>query len=437
MNGRAKVSWRQWLVAILLVSALLRVAIALYYGDAIDMPRASSDQVSYHALATRLASGHGYSFDSGWYPFTPANTPTAHWSYLYTALVAGVYLLFGPHPLAVRLIQAVLGGLALPWMVCRLTQRLFPRREALAVLAAAATACYAYFALYAAMLMTETLFIVLVLWSLEASLRLRAALQAGTGVPWRVSAELGLSLGLAVLTRQSYLPWAPVLFVALFCGSGGWRRLRSRALPWATIKALLLTGGLLLACIIPFTVRNYIVYDRLLLLNSNTGYAMYSAQHPMHGTHFREFDAAPLPDDLQGHNEVELNRELMRRGIQFVLDEPGRYALLSLSRVRALFEFWPTDDTSLLHNVGRVLSFGLYLPFMLVGVVAACRRYRSADIGLVLLFMVFYCMLHILTWAMVRYRLPVDAAAMPFAALGLACVLPADLRRKVVGEPCA
>ena len=31
----------------------------------------------------------------------------------------------------------------------------------------------------------------------------------------------------------------------------------------------------------------------------------------------------------------------------------------------------------------------------------------------------FYTMLHVLTWAMVRYRLPVDAALLPFAALAL------------------
>jgi hypothetical protein len=33
--------------------------------------------------------------------------------------------------------------------------------------------------------------------------------------------------------------------------------------------------------------------------------------------------------------------------------------------------------------------------------------------------MAFYSLLHILTWAMPRYRLPVDAVALPFAALGI------------------
>jgi hypothetical protein len=38
---------------------------------------------------------------------------------------------------------------------------------------------------------------------------------------------------------------------------------------------------------------------------------------------------------------------------------------------------------------------------------------------LALVFVVFYSLLHIFTWAMTRYRLPVDAVLLPFAALGL------------------
>jgi hypothetical protein len=58
----------------------------------------------------------------------------------------------------------------------------------------------------------------------------------------------------------------------------------------------------------------------------------------------------------------------MARGIGFVLAEPGRYFMLSLSRVRDYFEFWPTADSSLTFNAGRVFSIALFLPFMLYGI---------------------------------------------------------------------
>lgn len=409
------------LLAILLLSVALRLGVALYLGDVVDAPPLLTDQRSYHALGERLLGGHGYSFATGWYPFTLPDAPTAHWSFLYSAFVALVYALFGVHPLAVRLVQAVLGGALLPYMVYRLAHRLFPERQRVAPLAAALTACYGYFVLYAATLMTETFFIALVLWSLERGLRLAQLWRAGERAPWHLPLELGLSLGLATLMRQSILPWAPLLFAALLCQRSHVPTLpRSNLRTFQRLQALLLAGGVIAGCILPFTLRNYRVYGQFLLLNSNTGYAMYSAQHPMHGTTFREFEAAPLPPDLRGLNEAQMDGELLRRGIRFVLDDPDRYLLLSLSRLRAYLDFMPNRDATLLHNAGRVVSFGFYLPFMAYGYYSAFRKrlFAGAD-WLLPLFVLFYPLMHVLTWAMVRYRLPVDAASMPLAALAV------------------
>lgn len=417
----------KYLIAILVLSVVIRLAVALYLGDEIDAPESLTDQRSYDALGARLISGHGFSFERDWYPFTPADTPTAHWSFLYSLFVAGVYGLFGVHPLAARVVQAVVGGILLPWMVYRLAKTIFdpdavndPRiAEAVPLLAALIAALYAYFVLYAATLMTETLYIICVLWSLERGITLEAKIRTRAPVRalWPVALSLGLALGLGTLFRQSLLPWVPVLFIYLLWVAWRMGHFRTAVLLLGTIALILF------AFIMPWTVRNYFVYDDLLLLNSNTGFAMYSAQHPMHGTSFREFDAAPLPNDLWGRSESELDKELLKKGIQFVLAEPGRYLLLSLSRFRAFFEFWPTLDTTLLHNVGRTGSFGVFLPFIVLGVIIAARRppIRARSI-LLFLFALSYTVLHVLTWAMVRYRLPVDAVLIPFAALAIVVI---------------
>src|SRR5512136_2743708 len=105
----------QALVLILFISVLLRVAVALWLGNVVDAPPLLTDQRSYHALGIRLSTGHGFSFDEPWYPFyMPADSPTAHWSYLYSLFVAGVYYVFGPRILVARVIQAILGGILLP-----------------------------------------------------------------------------------------------------------------------------------------------------------------------------------------------------------------------------------------------------------------------------------------------------------------------------------
>jgi hypothetical protein len=436
------------LTLILLLAVLLRVGVALYLGD---MTPPDKDETSYSLLAARLARGYGYSFADGHYPFTPPDTPTAHWSFLYTALVAAVYAGVGAHPLAVRLVQAVLAGLLMPWLTWRLARRVLPTllpitftirhsqftiHNSTALSAALLSAFYAYFVLYGVMVQTEGVFLLAVVWSLERALALRERLEMGDWRlgNWGVAVMVGMSVAVATLLRQSILPWVGVMMAWLLVADVAMqRRLRLR-----TLGALAVVAAILLAAILPFTLRNYRVYGAVLLLNSNAGYAMYSAQHPLHGVSFDAYAAASLPADLTPPpaNEAQWDQALMARGIQFVLDDPGRYLLLSASRAADYLEFWPKIDSSLLFNVGRIASFTLLLPFMLYGVWVVMWGWRRKTRGgftflfsppaFLLLFVLLYSLLHILTWAMPRYRLPVDAVLLIFAAAGLT-----DLARRV------
>lgn len=421
---------QRWaLLAVFLLAVMVRTVVAVYYGNWLP---AAQDDYSYSELGLRLANGYGFTFRQDWYPFTPADTPTAHWSFLYTAFTAAIYAVAGFQPVIVRVVGAVLSGLLLPWIMFHFARRLFGQDQRLALLAAALSAVYAYFILYAARIMTESFYIIALLWSLERALAFKEKVAAGedklpTGA-WTAASTLGLSLGVTALLRQSVLPWAAVLFLWLLFILGT-TALTNRQRAARTVPVF--TAGLvMLLCILPFTVRNYLVYGELLLLNSNAGYAMYSAQHPFHGVDFQAFTAAPLPEEIPPHslNEAQWDKELMQRGLGFILAEPGRYLLLSASRVLDYFEFWPTD-TTLLHNVGRLVSFTLFLPFFVAGLWSAVRHtwhdsqswgeFWSRPAAMVMLFILFYSLLHIFTWAMSRYRLPVDAVAIPFASLAI------------------
>jgi hypothetical protein len=57
------------------------------------------------------------------------------------------------------------------------------------------------------------------------------------------------------------------------------------------------------------------------------------------------------------------------------------------------------------------------------------------DVAFLVLFMAFYTALHILTWAFSRYRLPVDAVALPFAALALLDVAQKLKLARMPGSP--
>lgn len=405
------------LAGILIVSVVLRIAAALYLGNTVEPLPGTFDQVSYHNLALRVLGGHGFTFGEPWWPATDAGAPTAHWSYLYTSYLILVYALFGPSPLFARIIQALISGLLHPYLAYRLGREAF--NPIVGLSSAGLTAVYTYFVYYAATLMTEPFYITAILAGLWFTIRLARETKAGS-VRAGTALALGATLGAAILLRQLFLLIVP--FVFLWAWWAGGRR---------GIGRLAIAGLVITIMITPFTLFNYARFHRFVLLNTNAGYAFYWGNHPIYGTHFVPILTPEMgtyqeliPEELLSLDEAALDQELLRRGVQFVLDDPMRYILLSLSRIPPYFMFWPSPDSELLSNIARVTSFGLLWPFMLAGMVLAfIRRARPLvfqPVFLLYLFVLVYSLIHILTWTLVRYRLPVDAILVIFAGLTLA-----------------
>lgn len=421
-----------WLLAGIIVLAIcVRLAAALYMGNTVVPMPGVFDQVSYDTLARQLLAGRGFTFPEFWWPATRAGEPTAHWSFLYTLWLAGVYALSNGSPLAARLLQAVVVGVLQPWLTWRISNRLFGRTVGL--IAAALVAVYAYFAYYAAALMTETFYIVGILWVLDLS-TLWYSKRADDDFhisPWL---GLGIALGITVLLRQVFLLFVPTLFLwYLWAGTRQTPSANKKRDAMRIVAGLAIAGGIMMTFILPWTIRNYLAFDRFVLLNTNAGYAFFWANHPIYGTHFVGILSKVgygyldlIPKELFSLDEAGLDQALLRRGLGFVIDDPQRYLLLSLSRVQEFFKFWPSADSDVTSNIGRVFSFGLLLPFMLYGLIVALQTSndgRSRMHVLLYAFMGVYTLIHLLSWALIRYRLPVDAVLVTFAAVGIAQVV--------------
>ncbi|MEP7355648.1 MAG: hypothetical protein ABI847_00250 [Anaerolineales bacterium] len=433
---------KRWLAAIVAAAIGLRLVAVVVLGDQLEVLPGIYDQLSYHTLALRLLGGYGFTFNQRWWPITAAGTPTAHWSYLYTLWLTALYALFGPHPLAARLVQAVATGALLPIFTYRIARRALPgpaeadRPHAAALVAAAWSAGYGYFIYYAAAIMTESFFLVGVLWVLDCSLRLAAPQPLSSRRTWL---ELGLALAVTVYLRQVFLLFVPFLLAWLVAAraaeQAGPIRHRLKA-AWTHLAGGVAIAALTAAVLVaPVTVFNYLQFHRFVLLNTNAGYAFFWANHPIYGDHFvgilpnGQLYTDLIPAELVplGQNEAALESALFQRGVGFILTEPGRYLRLSLSRIPVYFIFWPSADSGLLSNFARVISFGLALPFMLAGLAMWLadfrRRERRPSVwlsGLLVLFIVIYSLIHLLSWALPRYRLPVDAVGLIFAARALA-----------------
>ncbi len=425
---------------IIAVSVVVRLLLAFYLGNTVEPVSGAFDQVSYHALAQRVVNGFGFTFGEPWWPATAPNTPTAHWSYLYTIYLAIIYWVLGPDPLLARVIQAVIVGILQPYLVFQLGKRVFD--PFVGIVAAALTSLYAYFIFYSGTLMTEPFYIVAILTSLYAAIRLVDSLspsvrelKARSPILW--SFMLATSLITAIHLRQLFLLIVPFIFLWVLVATklqGGQVKSAIGALSAVTLA--------IVTTILPITYSNYQRFDRFVLLNTNAGYAFFWGNHPIYGTRFipilSEYQSL-LPKELLHLDEAALDTALLKIAIGFIRDDPQRYLLLSLSRIPIYFTFWPSAESGLINNLSRVLSFGLLLPFMIYGVFRAWvkpssldRTWLSSPKILLLLFGIVYSGIHFLTWTLIRYRLPVDAVLVVFAGVGIV-----DIANRLIEEEVA
>jgi 4-amino-4-deoxy-L-arabinose transferase-like glycosyltransferase len=409
----------QPLVLIILLSVLLRLAVSFYMrNEVVELP-GIFDQLSYHNLALRFLDGHGFTFGELWWPITRAGEPTAHWSFLYTLYLVGVYAIFGPHPVFARIIQSLIVGVLHPYITYRIGEKAFDRNVGL--IAAAITAFYIYFIYYGAAIMTEPFYITFILFSLFFAMQLGE--HQGKKKSLAFGLALGVSIGLTVTLRQVFLLFIPFLFAWIWFV----RFKRTRSFPISSSAVSFIVIALF---ILPITFYNYSRFHRFVLLNTNSGYAFFWGNNPIYGTKFipilsTSVYRAMIPKEISHLDEAALDSELLRRGIQFVVQDPKRFILLSLSRIPSYFMFWYSSSSSLLSNFSRIGSFGITLPFMLYGLFLAVRRSKSllalvlSSQGLLILFVLVYSGIHILTWTLIRYRLPVDSVLILFAGLAI------------------
>jgi 4-amino-4-deoxy-L-arabinose transferase-like glycosyltransferase len=417
---------RRILTFILAVSVLLRVMAALYLGNQVELLPGIHDQISYHTLSLRLLDGHGLTFGEFWWPATKAGSPTAHWSYLYLGFLAALYKIFGANPLVPRLLQAVAVGILQPYLAFLLGRRVF--NDKVGLLSAALTGIYGYFIYYSAALMTEAFYIVAILLSLYLAVLItdkvkELSKRPGFLMVLKWGLFLGIALGIVVLLRQLFLLFVPFLFAWIW-----WRSGRK------SLGVLGISGLFLIVLILPITIFNYSRFNHFVLLNTNAGFAFFWGNHPIYGTKFEPILPEELgsyqeliPEELKGLNEAGLDQELLKRGIQFVLDDPVRYIRLSLSRIPPYINFWPSSESRMVSNLVRVGSFGIMLPFILYGLYISFIQRKEPllkqPLSLLYLFMIVYAGIHILTWTLIRYRLPIDAIFVLFAGLALVDLL--------------
>jgi 4-amino-4-deoxy-L-arabinose transferase-like glycosyltransferase len=384
---------RKWLMAILVVAALARLTVVLvFFADY----RPRDDAAQWQRAAQNFLDGRG---------LIVSEDLKAYRTPLPGLYIAAIYGIFGPSVRAVQIVNVFLGVLTV-WLVYDLVRRGFgivPARWS-----ALFMSLYPLLLFYTSRLLSETLVIML----LALALWLVWLLRDGPAI-W--FASVGMVLGLAALTRQTAFPIA--VLIALWTSVGrqaaGWLRRLSPAL------VILIFVGLTLT---PWVVRNYLVLGQFVPFTSQAGLSLWIANNPLAdgsggGGKSGSGGTVLLIPEVNALPEVELGDAYRKLALQYIRENPWRFAQLILHRLQY---FWHLGY----HGEGRaeIAFLMVYVPMLSLAALGVWRGWRL-NRGAILLLLVIPITLtavHMVYLPAGRYRLPAEMTLCAIAGIGAA-----------------
>lgn len=319
--------------------------------------QAGADAVEFNALGLNVAKGVGYAIEAG--------RPTSFRAPGYPLFLAALYSVSYENYFLVYLMQALLGA-----VTCGLTYGL--AQQVLAERGARVSGLLA--AAYFGSIYNGTLFLSEPLFSACLALGVLLFLQfLRTGAAFQV-AGAGLALGAGTLVRPFAILMLPALAGVLAVRM--WRTQGFRAAP------LILFATTFLGVLVPWTMRNYSVQGKLVLLTTNGGSTFYGANNDtvLHDSDHRGGwistvylpgrDAVEATPDEVTHDRVE-----WQLGIQWVRQHLVEMPLLLIFKL-VRFGLPDLSSGNRKYVLLNILGYG---PFLVLFVIAFFRCVRTRD----------------------------------------------------------
>ncbi len=412
---RARAGQRFWgaLLAILILALLVRVAVVLTTPDY----RPQTDSADYDRIALSLAQHH--SFPDSALALTP--TPTAFRGPLFPMALAGAYKLVGVSSAssrweAGRLLEALLGTIAVA-LVALIARRLWG--SGVALLSGLAAAVYPPLVLVGSSLMSESLYIPLVLGAVLAAL-----VQRDRGGGWRWALVAGALIGLLALTRANGIALVIPLAFLVWTQRPRWS--------WSSLRPPLVLVATAAVMLIPWTVRNYHAFGELVPITTEGGYATVGEfnDYTARRTDFPAMWTPPILEiaqiaDLARHlNEAQLADRLNSMAVDYLTAHPtylGKVVFWNTARLFGLTgtrfelsiagsEAYPRYLVSL-----SVYSFWVLGLLALLGILTGAARRTPLAFWACPVVIFLSCVFII---GSTRYRAPADPFLIMLAAAG-------------------
>ncbi len=373
------------IILILIVALGLRL---LYINSILDNPP-TSDAKDYNELALSLASGKGYVY--------PDSGPTSRRAPLPSAFFALVYMIFGYNITIARIAQVLVSTLTC-FIIYILGKQIFTEKVGLT--SATIAAIYPSFITFSGDLFSETLLIFLLVMSMYLFLKKDRILSMNSFLS-------GLCFGLAALTRPSVilLPLFIFFIVAFF----------KKETSKETSKKILIVTVAMFIVIMPWTIRNYCVHKKFVLVNTELGYILLSSYlYPDRGFGFQNAEVANRV--TQGiDSEVERNKVLTRYIIGNIMKNP--YKFIRLIPLKFLWFWEPFGGKDYGLRFSYDIIYGGVMLFFLFGLVGSRAMWK--DLLPIYALIGYFILVSLVFYASRRFRMQVEPFIIILASYGV------------------
>lgn len=396
---------RRKIFFIFLIAFVVRLG-ALFLFE--DDPR--GDAADYENIALNIISGKGFvSTRMGLYSYRPP---------LYPLFLAGIFSVFRQSYFIVAFIQAIISSITCV-IVFYIGKSIFDEKSGL--ISSVILALYPTLIFYSTQLLSETLFIFIS--SLSIYVFFKESNNYGQNYKWIL---LGILLGLGSLCRPVIFPFLIFLIpFYVFSARGSLRK-------WFLVSCFTLLT------IFPWTIRNYYVHGKFVLLTTYGGANLWMGNYSGATGYIGQPKNINQLVRQEGISETEKDKDFYKKGLNFIIENPSDFFLLSFKK---FFLFWnplveehtgPTyiKDNNIDYKSIIAISFSCLILFGIIGFFNISDVWKKT--GLLLILVIYFSMVSMIFYVSLRYRQPIIPAVSLFAGKGLRFFLP-KINRKMAG----
>lgn len=241
---------------------------------------------------------------------------------------------------------------------------------------------------------------------------------------WKYFIILGLVGGYAILTRGTILPFIVIsMFIYLFCNRI--KPVKTRLLQTATVLFLLLLIN------IPWTVRNYLVFNKVIFSQTTKWESFWVGNNPeATGGHYRTDGTTVLehkPDEMQAEinaSESELkDGEIYKKyAFKYIKEQPGNF--IKGLFFKAIHFWWFYPQTGLfypkLYMIGYKIMYSVLLLLTIIGlVICYLKRLWQPIMVFPVLLVLGINAVHAINFMGMRHRWTVEPVMLMFASVAI------------------